>query len=1108
MSLIQIYEEPWIKSLNLTAREVDVLACLLEYQASKKIGAVLNIKPKTVETHLFNVMQKTEKHSRSSLIECVKQSPCNHALSNHRVVLLHTFRFNSFLTKIAHTIDFQEKSCRLICPHISLKNKLENDLKKVGVRCSQNKKEAIAVQVELGESYYQTFFDVLGQLDTHPLIEEASVYFKSNHLLLTPGYQKNVSNSFGGAQRSKKSITAILFVLFCFVIVGGSILLIHQNATASIRSDLPIPIEGKRLERPNLLAKIDALFRTKASIKTGVIVGIGGAGKTTLARQYARHQKCPIVWEIDATTQLTAFHSFIELSHVLAKTIEEKRTIDYIQRNNKYPENSIRTIRFVKEKLKQNNWMLIFDNVDVLDSIKTFLPTDEKAWGSGKVLITTRNNHIAHNCWLQQSHIVAVPMLTTKEKLNLFLKIQETGSADHQALAQFLKNIPSFPLDITNAAYYTKNTNNSLNEYLKLLTPNQKSESYFREIGYNDKTRYQIVANSVDQILEKHQGFQTILLSVTLLNNRDIPIDFLKKYNDSKVVDLFIQQMCRFSFFTNSFDHTSCRTSLWIHQSIQQLLFNCLINRLSKEKQQELISTIVNSMYDYVENIINLHEPSKIRSTLIHLTSVSNHSIIKEFDKSSIDIQLGKLYFCLGNYTKASQYLETGIKPLHVSNLPIRISGMVYLGAVFEKLTAYDKAEKILEECVCLYRDKLPSDKEGLALALLYLGRTYSNNVKPKQSKAALQESIDLYMKYGKNKEYELTKAVFLLAENYIYSEEYKKAEYWLQQNKKIFQKINKNYPHVLLNSLSLGRIRVFLGQYLEAKKILEKGMIEFKQQFPEEKDKLKLGWTLPCWGELYRLLGLYKKSEQIYLEVIALYKKYYGPDHMITGFIEGHLGWLYFDTGQYQKAHQYLKKSLTIHGKQYEQQGKAYTFVLYELANMYARLNQKETADTLFKECLKVYETQVDKQYNVRYAFVLEAYGRFCLTGQKAFQGERYIQQALTILKNIKHPDQYKCHEDLGDLYAAQKQYRKAQTFYTSALKFAKLYFRRNSAHIERLKTKMCKTKHLLIYHSLLSFCGSVAKIFVGGIWPGIKEAAKMATDNNKFNTINKQRI
>lgn len=47
-----------IKGVSFTAREVDLLACILSVKPFKLIASILDLSPKTVETHSRNILKK------------------------------------------------------------------------------------------------------------------------------------------------------------------------------------------------------------------------------------------------------------------------------------------------------------------------------------------------------------------------------------------------------------------------------------------------------------------------------------------------------------------------------------------------------------------------------------------------------------------------------------------------------------------------------------------------------------------------------------------------------------------------------------------------------------------------------------------------------------------------------------------------------------------------------------------------------------------------------------------------------------------------------------------------------------------------------------------
>ena len=133
----------------------------------------------------------------------------------------------------------------------------------------------------------------------------------------------------------------------------------------TVRSDLNIPIESVRLDRPELEKLLDDKFLGWKGIQTVALVGVEGSGKTTLARHYAAAQDSPNVWEINAETKETLYESFESLAQAVSKTEEDQKHFSEILKTKNFGNREQRLLQFVKEKLKYaQNWFLIFDNVE------------------------------------------------------------------------------------------------------------------------------------------------------------------------------------------------------------------------------------------------------------------------------------------------------------------------------------------------------------------------------------------------------------------------------------------------------------------------------------------------------------------------------------------------------------------------------------------------------------------------------------------------------------------------------------------------------------------------------------------------------------------------
>jgi Cdc6-like AAA superfamily ATPase len=132
-----------------------------------------------------------------------------------------------------------------------------------------------------------------------------------------------------------------------------------------VRSELTIPTDAMLLDRGPLIGKLKTqLNRNFGRIRTIVLTGIGGSGKTTLVRQYARLENTPVMWEINAETRETLLASFENLAQSLAKTPEEKREIHTIREIKNVTGKETQLIQWVHERLSQSqSWLLCYDNV-------------------------------------------------------------------------------------------------------------------------------------------------------------------------------------------------------------------------------------------------------------------------------------------------------------------------------------------------------------------------------------------------------------------------------------------------------------------------------------------------------------------------------------------------------------------------------------------------------------------------------------------------------------------------------------------------------------------------------------------------------------------------
>jgi DNA-binding CsgD family transcriptional regulator/tetratricopeptide (TPR) repeat protein len=507
--------------------------------------------------------------------------------------------------------------------------------------------------------------------------------------------------------------------------IGRSTLLPNKSETGLIQSDLPLPAEATILKRDKLIKKIEEGFKDSKDIQIIALAGIGGSGKTTLARQYASSQKFPVVWEINAETRASLIRSFEGLAYALSRTEEEEEVLKRLKNIKNIEEKEEKLLLFVKEHLKaQPNWFLLYDNVGNFADIQKYFPTDSKRWGKGKVVLTTKDSNIGNNTYIDCT--VDIGELLPQEKLTLFNGILRGGNslpftdAQIKRTENFLRDIPSLPLDVSIAAYYIKATNLPYEKYSENLKKYDKDfedlqASILKEVSYYNKTRYTLITFSFQQIINTHKDFAGLLLLISLVDSLNIPIDLLKADTNEVVVDNFIYHLKKYSLTIsrNSTEQSSKTATLSFHRSVQTLGCNFLLKSFNEEEKTLLFSQIISS----IESFYNLYAEKDY--TLIFLLLPHLEKLLENIEKMELPSKLKeqytqRLYMLLGYaYKRCSRNLllekkyfshayELQGRTNHLSTLKLATL-LKDLGATFMDLGCPDEAiihaQKSLELC-------------------------------------------------------------------------------------------------------------------------------------------------------------------------------------------------------------------------------------------------------------------------------------------------------------------------------------------------------------------------------------------------------------------------
>ena len=220
-----------------------------------------------------------------------------------------------------------------------------------------------------------------------------------------------------------------------------------EEASLSVRlAPRPLFLAG----REGLLAELDARLAGQPGPRVAVLFGLGGAGKTSVAVEYAhRHlAEVGVCWQFPAEDPAVLAAEFA----VLAAQLGAREVVDL--------RDPVASVHAVLARAGAG-WLLVFDNAPDRASVEAFVPPA----GPGRVLITTQNQH-----W-PPGQALDVPVLAPQVAADFL--VTRTGDPDRAAARELAVELGGLPLALEQAAAYMQATGTTLARYLPLFRGRQ-----------------------------------------------------------------------------------------------------------------------------------------------------------------------------------------------------------------------------------------------------------------------------------------------------------------------------------------------------------------------------------------------------------------------------------------------------------------------------------------------------------------------------------------------------------------------------------------------------------------------------------------------------------
>jgi tetratricopeptide (TPR) repeat protein/DNA-binding CsgD family transcriptional regulator len=1038
-----------IKDIKFTYREIDIIVCVLHNRGEKKIASILSISPRTVGTHMHNIMLKLGYNSRDSLIDFIEKSGKLLFARQYYLELLTQNLFEEKLIKIGKTISKNPITSSISYAQISIEerkilNQIQEDLKLAHVDLKDSEETAQQINSDFyltdsidnqepikatililnkgdgflerkntkyldfskKEEYCFVMFDLLRKIINKSFLEDIIKEFKKEYDAIDNSStdQKQVDADIISLPLLTKHITKRnLFILSSLILLIVGIITLRffiQNSGAKqqkLTTDMPLINNSILLKRQFMLKKIEKKLAGDDDIKSIALVGIGGSGKTTLARQYTRGQKSSLTWEISCETNENILASLQNLAYALCDTEEDRQALALIFQNPTTKDKNL--LVFLKKKISSHpNWILVYDNVENFKDIQQYFPHNRDLWGNGKVIITTRNANIANSHYILAENVLEIDELELEEKLDLFKKIMGNDNYDHlyekqMTLVEFLTELPPFPLDISIAAHYIKEMKVSYNKYLEYINQPEVEFAHTQnplrsDVGEYNNTRYEIITFSIQQIVENNPDFADLLLFISLINSDDIPKELLVKYKDETVVNKFLHELKRFSLIHDKpLNNKWFSYALSMHRTTQSTALTYLTKKLQLTENNAQLQEIANCLLQYL-----ITDPDKPNKDML---SIITPNIEKFLTHSNL------------------------LKQDAINNLSEE------LGIYYSKTANYLKAKILLKNALTINKKQYGSADIKTARVAAYLAILYKNTGDCAEGIKLMEEAIGVYQSfYGKNNIKSINCLTFL---GNLYRDigNYKKSietlEYALQLHKKTHG-LNDIYAARTIGYL--GNVYNDIGAYSKARVLLEDSFNIYNTEYGNT--------NFLAAGSFTRLANLYKninensKAKDLAEQALAMYRKNFGDNHLDTALALLSLGDSLIKLGMHENALKPLEQALSICQANFGD-------------------NHLDTA------------------------LVLNSLGTAYFSADDLITSESLLNKALTIFQEKKHPNRFISLEKLSDLYIKKsiqakdksdiqemQNFKKQATIYLKqALEIAQTYLPENSSHITRIQSK-----------------------------------------------------
>lgn len=936
--------------IKFTTREIDIISCITKNRAEKKIAQLLDISPRTVGSHVHNIMCKIGCNSKDQIIDLIEKSGKEGVLQQYYQSIITNSHFKSALEKISKYIEVNEKN-EIYINEISTRNTLfikilANHLSILGWKLSfdkEGKNNLFNLSIKdfniNNRSYFQLIFEIITKLIDSEEVKKIRQSFLEEIDNLGNSYSPLPNNGLSRSDRAAEydMITKLVLATVLIMAISTTLILLVKNTSRTYLKKYNFEMNDitttNHLARREIFMQLDKVFENRDEVNVAMLVGAGGAGKTFLTKQYGVKKNFDLVWVHDVGGEMSFISSLEQMALELAEGQEDRYLLSNITQRDKIQKRR-NLMHFVQQKLKNlKKWLVIFDNVQSYSEVREFLALDGRLWGHGAVIINTTNRMLYNHMNFPEAHMIEVPELTDNEKMQLFCSTINGSNlrvdCGKSKVKDFLEHIPSFPLDVTIAANYLKQERISIDKYLEYLKNNEKDfiftqQGIIQDITDYHKTRYDIIALSVKQILEeREEKYLDFLIVTSMIHNTNIDVDFLLGLHNEILVREFLNSMQKYSMIIEEVKGSDQLTKQFsLHRYTQSMILSYLKTKYSEETINSRIATIARSFKKYLADIQLSNQCKDLKSVIFHLETFLS-KIPDQSDGTFLEIHkiIGDFYYHLGSYDLAEKKVKSVYNTYQDTLGKGHIKTILtqsLLGIIYRNAGKYKNAKILLEDSYKNVKDNNQASVKEVAWVMTFLGSVYRNTGQFEKSTAILQEALALYKSVPDSRLANIMTCKLYLAITYQVIDNHKAAEGLLLEVLDYYlTHLTYNISKPVWVKGRLALLYMDTGRFKESEEILKENLKFYTKNFSRE--SLEAAWIMVQLGKLYYNIDQIEIAEKYLKEALDIYRVKHADVHNVAfGWVYYHMALIEIKKGLLLEAKKYLAQSHMIYAKFY----------------------------------------------------------------------------------------------------------------------------------------------------------------------------------------------